>query len=110
MIDFVDKFYYDTPIKSSEGYDKERARQKAFQAIIPLILSNELTEKQSVCIRYRYLSGMNQQEIAEKLRLSQPTVSRHITTGKDVINTSLKYCYIALNKALDEYDRLNNMC
>lgn len=88
-----------------EGFDRERAVRKAISLILPLILENELTERQSVCFKYRYLSGKNQQEIASILKLSQPTVSRHISAAKDIVNNKLKYCYAALSAALDEYDR-----
>ncbi len=108
MIDFVDRYYYGTDFNSS--LDREKAHQTAFSTVIPLIIDNELTEKQSVCFRYKYLSGKSQQEIADLLHLSQPTVSRHINSAKDVINSSLKYCFIALSKGFDEYERLCDMC
>lgn len=105
MMDFIDGYFYgDSSMASS--YDREKAKQKAFSVILPLIMSNELTEKQSICLRYKYLQGKSQAEIAQILNLSQPTVSRHISTGKDIVNNSLKYCYLALNKAIDEYDKL----
>lgn len=105
MIDFMDDYYYHD-VSMIDGYDREKARQKAFSIILPMIINNELTEKQSVCIRYKYIMGKNQAEIAEILNLSQPTVSRHINAGKDIVNNSLKYCYLALNSAIDEYDKL----
>lgn len=105
MIDFVDNYYY-SDASMAESYDRERAKQKAFSVIVPMIMNNELTEKQSVCLRYKYLMGKNQAEIAEILNLSQPTVSRHISTGKDIMNNSLKYCYLALSSAIDEYEKL----
>ena len=71
-------------------------------------MNNELTQKQSVCLRYKYINNKNQAEIAEILQLSQPTVSRHISTAKEIMNNSLQYCYIALTKAIDEYERLSN--
>lgn len=107
MIDFMESFYFGDPTLT-EGYDREKAKHKAFSVIVPMIMNNELTEKQSICIRYKYLLGKNQAEIAQILNLSQPTVSRHINAGKDIINNSLKYCYLALNQAIDEYDRLQN--
>lgn len=108
-MDFVDKFYYGNSFLSDDSKDKTKAHQKAMASIIPLIINNELTEKQSLCFRYKYISGKNQKEIAEIMHLSQPTVSRHINTAKDVLNASLKYCYVALSKGLDEYDKMTNM-
>ena len=49
---------------------------------------------------------MNQYEIAKKLNLSQPTVSKHIKVGRDVVNDNLKYCLIALSRAERDYDKL----
>jgi RNA polymerase sigma factor (sigma-70 family) len=108
MIDFIESFYYDKSQNICEGYDKERAKKKAFSLILPLIMDNELTKRQSVCLRYKYINNKSQAEIAELLKLSQPTVSRHIATAKDIVNNNLKYCYMALSKGLDEYDKLSN--
>lgn len=108
MIDFVDTFYYDKTPRYDEGYDKERAKQKAFSLVLPLIMENELTQRQNICLRYKYINNKSQSEIAEILKLSQPTVSRHISTAKDIVNSNLKYCYLALSKGLDEYDKLSN--
>lgn len=109
MIDFIDGYYYHRGIDSDDGYDRERAKQTAFSAVLPLIMENELTQKQSICLKYKYINNKSQAEIAEMLRLSQPTVSRHISAAKDIVNSNLKYCYIALLKGFDEYDRLNNL-
>lgn len=109
MIDFMDSFYT-ADYSKIDGYDKEKAKQKALQTIMPLIMDNELTEKQSICLRYKYQNDKSQAEIASLLKLSQPTVSRHISTAKDTMNNSLKYCYIAVSAAIDEYERLSERC
>lgn len=108
VIDFIDTFYYEKIHTCNEGYDKERAKQKAFSLVLPLIMENELTQKQNICLRYKYINKKSQSEIAEMLKLSQPTVSRHISTAKSIVNNNLKYCYMALSKGLDEYDKLSN--
>lgn len=108
MIDFIDTFYCEQTPAYNEGYDKERAKQKAFSLVLPLIMQNELTQKQNICLRYKYINNKSQSEIAEILKLSQPTVSRHISTAKNIVNNNLKYCYMALSKGLDEYDKLSN--
>lgn len=108
MIDFVDNYYYSMSSWCDDSKDKELSQQKAFSEILPLIISNELTEKQQRCFKYKYILGKNQEEIAQLMHISQPTVSRHINSAKNAINASLKYCYVALSKGLDEYDRLNN--
>ncbi len=105
MVDFVDDYYYDIGITGCEEADKARAKRKAFESVVPLIMKNELTPQQSICLRYKYINGKSQTEIARLLKLSQPTVSRHINAAKNVMNNSLKYCYIALSKGIDEYER-----
>lgn len=107
MIDFMNDFYY-KDFSALDGYDREKAKQKAFATIVPLIMNNELTPKQSACLKYKYISNKSQAEIADILKISQPTVSRHINAAKEIMNNSLQYCYIALSKAIDEYERLSN--
>ena len=104
-MDFIEDYYYETESYNSSGFDRERAQKKAFSAVLPLIMKNELTERQSVCLKYKYISGKSQQEIADLLHLSQPTVSRHINAAKDIVNNKLKYCYAAVSTALTEYDK-----
>ena len=106
MIDFTEDYFYSS-YSHLDGYDREKAKQKALQTVVPSIMDNELTQKQNICLRYKYINNKNQAEIAEILKLSQPTVSRHINAAKDIMNNSLKYCYIALSKAIDEYERLS---
>ncbi len=105
MIDFIDEIYYDKST-DNEGYEKERATTKALTQIAPVIMKNELTQRQNICLRYKYINNKSQTEIAEMLGLSQPTVSRHINTAKDIVNSHLKYCYIALSNGINEFDRL----
>jgi len=106
MLDLLETYCYDGKFDSGDSSDTYRAKRKAFARVLPKIMERELTEKQSVCLRYKYLDGLTQGEIADLLKVSQPTVSRHITTAKDIVNNSLKYCYLALTAGLDEYDRL----
>lgn len=109
MIDFIDGYYYNRVSDNDDGYDREKANKIAFSAVLPLIMQNELSQKQNICLKYRYINHKSQAEIAEMLKLSQPTVSRHISSAKEIVNSNLKYCYIALKKGFDEYDRLNNL-
>lgn len=110
MIDFAENYYYQNSILPGESLDKSLAKKKAFSAVLPLILDNELTERQSICFKYKYINNKTQQEIGELLKLSQPTVSRHISTAKDIVNNKLQYCYLAISKGIDEYDKLNTLC
>ena len=103
-MDFIENYYYSGDYDSI-GFDRERACRKAVSAVLPLIMKNELTERQYICLKYKYVSGKDQKEIAKLLSVSQPTVSRHINAAKDIVNNELKYCYAAVSTALTEYDR-----
>ena len=109
-MDFVDSYYYDIGVMQSENKDFEKAKKKANSLVLPYIIDQKLTEKQQVCIKYKYDLGKNQQEIANMLHLSQPTVSRHIASAKKILNDDLKYCFAAVTAALGEYDRLGQSC
>lgn len=109
MIDFANDYYYNLTSISDESDDKAIARRKAFSAVLPIIIENELTPRQSTCFKFKYLENKTQEEIASQLKLSQPTVSRHINTAKDIVNNKLKYCYLALSKGIDEYEMLNTI-
>lgn len=109
MIDFAEDYYYNITNIIGESEDKALARKQAFSAVIPLILENELTSRQKSCFRFKYIENKSQQEIADLLKLSQPTISRHINAAKDIVNDKLKYCYIALSKGIDEYEKLNTL-
>lgn len=110
MIDFAEKYYYNMLSQMGDSNDMAIAKNKAFSVVIPIIIENELTERQSICFKYRYIDNKTQKEIADLLKLSQPTVSRHINTAKEIVNSKLKYCYIALTKGFNEYDKLNTVC
>lgn len=109
MLDFLDSYYYRQPIQNEDN-DATLAKQSALSLVVPLILENELTKRQYSCLRYKYVFGKSQAEIADLLKLSQPTVSRHITAAKEIVNNNLKYCYLAMSKTIEELDRLANLC
>ena len=106
MTDFIESYYFGNRYDEREGFERQKAQRKAFSLLLPVIMENELTERQSVCLQYKYLQHKSQREIAALLHLSQPTVSRHIQTAKDIVNHNLTYCYAAVSAALEEYDRL----
>ena len=63
--------------------DRERryALQDFFQSVLPAInklIEMHLTDRQRDILRLYYFQGMTQVEIAEKLELTQSTVSRHL--------------------------------
>ncbi len=97
-MDFIENFYY-----SEDDYfssiDEQQISRSAITAVLPLIMKNDLTDRQRSCLKLKYINRLNQSEIAGKLNLSQPTVCRHISTAKSIVNNRLAYCLAALNKA-----------
>lgn len=108
MVDLVDAYYYGK-MSNMDGYDKGNAKKAGFGEILPIIMDNELTKRQSLCLKYKYIYGKSQAEIADLLNISQPTVSRHINTAKDIVNNTLTYCLFAMDKSIDEYETLQNV-
>ena len=104
-MDFIDLFYYSRDFDRSDTACNASAKRKAFSVVLPKMIENKLTDKQSVCFRFKYLNNMTQCEIAERLGISQPTVSRHINAAKDILNDSLKYCYVACEMAIREVEQ-----
>lgn len=99
-LDYLENYYYGAERAESD------VRKKAFSLLLPFIMKQELTERQYICIKYKYDSGKSQEEIARLMNLSQPTVSRHINSAKRILNRYLKYCYAAVTAALAEYEKL----
>ncbi len=109
-MDYVNCYYNGLGSFRADGCDYEKALNKSFSFVLPFIMKQKLTERQYLCIKYRYESEMSQRDIAEKLKVSQSTVSRHIISAKKILNSELKYCYAAVTAALGEYERLGQSC
>ena len=98
MIDFIDSYYYGDD-RSSCDIDSQKVSRSAISSVLPLILKNDLTDRQRVCLKMKYVDDLNQAEIAKRLNLSQPTVCRHIAIAKSIVNNRLSYCLVVLNRA-----------
>ena len=107
MIDFVEYCYYKNHQTNDDNYDKEKAMQKALEVVLPMVMDNYLTPKERICIKYKYELNKTQCEIAEMLRISQPTVSRCINNAKDKLNDILKYTFCGVTVALNEYENIS---
>lgn len=98
MIDLIDSYYYGEDL-SSNDLDSQKVSRSAISSVLPLILKNDLTDRQRDCLKMKYVDDLNQAEIAKRMGLSQPTVCRHIAIAKSIVNNRLSYCLVALNRA-----------
>lgn len=90
--DLIEK-YYKSPADNFGGeMNGQAAGRQALCSVLPQIIKNELTPRQQKCLKMKYGDKLTQKEIAEKLHLSQPTVSRHIESAKSAVNNRLIYC------------------
>lgn len=101
MIDFITNCTANQDDFEYQDFNTEKVKQDALTSVLPLIIKDELTERQNICLRLFYIYGKNQKEIAKELGLSQPTVCRHIATAKAAVNKTLKYCMVAVANAND---------
>lgn len=103
MIDFVEAYMRDVNSYQDDGFDERKVLKNSVTKVLPHILKNELTPRQSLCLRLFYVYGKSQTEIARELKLSQPTVSRHIKSAKDITNKCLTYCVYAVKQANEQW-------
>lgn len=103
MIDFVEEYMSGNNKAEDNGFDEQRILIKSISKVLPIIIKNELTQRQNLCLRMFYVHGKSQVEIARELRLSQPTVSRHISTAKAIVNKCLAYCFYSVKQANEQW-------
>lgn len=106
MINFVEEYMSDKNVFEDNGFDEQRILVKSISKVLPLIIENELTQRQNLCLRMFYIFGKSQAEIARELKLSQPTVSRHIKTARDIVNKFLSYSYYSVKQANEQWLKL----
>lgn len=98
MKDLIENYYKEDDAFGCD-IDSQTISRKAISTVLPLIMKNDLTQRQQSCLKLKYINNLNQAQIADRLKLSQPTVCRHIATAKEIVNNRLSYCLVALNKA-----------
>ncbi len=106
MINFVEEYMSDKNVFEDNGFDEQRILVKSISKVLPLIIENELTQRQNLCLRMFYIFGKSQAEIARELKLSQPTVSRHLKTARDIVNKFLSYSYYSVKQANEQWLKL----
>ncbi len=104
-MDLLERYYYFPRMDDSDTDDVNAAKRKALQLVLLKLMEEELTPRQRICFRYKYLDNLTQQEIAHLLGISQPTVCRHLGAAKRIMNDNLRYCYLALSKGLHELEK-----
>ena len=82
---------------SSTG-NSNKDKLNVLSAILPEIVKNELSKKQQQCIYLKFKKNLTQKQIGQELGINQSTVSKHITSAKEIISQNLKYAYSALGK------------
>lgn len=97
--DLIDGYYNSQNAQAGADIDSQLVSKAAIKAVLPTIMKQELTERQRRCLKMKYNENMTQTEIAKALKLSQPTVSRHIESARETVNNRLSYCISALNRA-----------
>lgn len=95
---FRDNFFVNCETDDKE-FNCNKATISALREVMPQVIQRELTEKQRKCLELRFGELMSQREIAEKLDLSQPTVSRHLKSAMRTLSNRLYYCKSALSRA-----------
>lgn len=58
-----------------------RMERERMKAILARAIRRELTDRQRDCITMYYLEGMKMRDIAQTMRLSKSTVTRHIQSA-----------------------------
>lgn len=92
----------------AEEPDEQQILIAALLKVLPKIVENELTQKQRICFEMFYKRKLNQNEIAQLLHLSQPTVSRHIKSACAIVKKIISYCYLSVDSANDMWIQIEN--
>ncbi|MCC8016738.1 MAG: sigma-70 family RNA polymerase sigma factor [Clostridiales bacterium] len=99
MTDLIEAMCADANSPADDDIDEQKAIKTGIKAVISSIAEKELSPRQRECLKMKYYEKMNQEQIAESLNLSQPTVSRHISAAIRKMRKILFYCVKALKAA-----------
>ena len=77
---------------ATNAHDIEKMKRFVANAI-----KNDLTPLQQFCVTEHCINGRKQKDIAEQLKLSRSTVSRHISAGTKKLRIAAEY-YLILTK------------
>lgn len=99
MAGFIEELYAAPDYNDGGTVNYKSISRRAIKEVLPIIIKQDLTERQRRCVEMMYYEGKTQSEIARELLLSQPTVSRHIKTAQRIIRNRLFYCDAALESA-----------
>ena len=100
MIRFFEEYMGSYNPFEDRGCDEQRILRNSLYAVL------ELTQKQRLCFEMFYIDKKNQKEIASILRLSQPTVSRHIKSAEAIIEKIGSYCIFSISKTNEQWINL----
>ena len=106
MKSFIEECVGEYAIFDKDGFDEQKILKNSLSFVLPKIVENELTQKQRLCFEMFYLKHKKQDEIAKILRLSQPTVSRHIKSAENIINRVGIYCIYSIKKTSEQWEKL----
>lgn len=81
-----------------EASDSNTANIEAIRYVMPIIIENELTEKQKACFKMKFYDNMTQEDIAKSLNLTQPTISKNINAAKREVRKYLHYSLLAAKR------------
>lgn len=101
QINLVFDFFYRQNL-----YDTKKDADATFHILVttkmmPKIMTNKLSEKQRKVFDLYFYQHISQEEIARRLRITQPTVSRHLNRAIDKVNEILNYVYMATQHTIN---------
>lgn len=85
----LDKVFFS--LNNTETANSER--RSKMKLLISNAITNELTDRQRLCITEHYLNGKKKKDIAKELGLAPSTVCRHIDTAEKKLKHIANYFF-----------------